>query len=49
MCNKLYKFSVANTAAATAVYFSDVNGMRLQEFDKFLKSVEQSLMIIKIL
>ncbi len=30
MCNRLYKYSVSNTAAATAVYFSDLNTTRLQ-------------------
>ena len=49
MCNKLYKYSVANTAASSAVYFSDVSATRLQDFDQFMKSMEQSLMILKIL
>ncbi len=49
MCNKLYKYSVANTAAASAVYFSDLSTTRLKEFDTFMRSIEDSLIIFKLL
>lgn len=49
MCNKLYKYSVSNTSAATAVYFQDLNSARLKEFDTFMKSLEDSLVILKML
>lgn len=49
LCNRLYKYSVANTAAASAVYFSDLSTTRLKEFDTFMRSVEDSLIIFKLL